>query len=154
MNWIKLVVSLAISFSAAAIGSLATTPNIPTWYAVIEKPFFTPPNWVFGPVWSFLYLLIGISLYLIWTHNDQLSKRTAYILFGLQMILNTAWSLVFFGLQMPWAGMAIILLLDIAVIATLIRFYRIHKIAGLLLIPYLAWIVFATFLNSGIAILN
>ena len=99
MKILKLIASLGISFSAAALGSIATTSNIPTWYAGLQKPFFNPPNWVFGPVWTVLYTLIGISMYLVWINDTRKPKKRAYIFFGLQMVLNAAWSIVFFGLH-------------------------------------------------------
>lgn len=150
----KLIASLLLSFSAAAIGSLATTANIPTWYASLDKPFFNPPNWVFGPVWTILYTLMGISLYLVWTSSTKRPRQTAYILFGCQLVLNTLWSLVFFGLHSPEAGLVIILALIASVIYT-IKTFRLHsRLAANLLLPYLAWISFAASLNLAIAVLN
>lgn len=154
MNYFKFLSSLAISFSAAAIGSLATTPNIPTWYASLEKPFFNPPNWLFGPVWSILYILIGLSLYMLWTVPSKKSKRTAYIIFAIQMTFNALWSLIFFGLHQTWIGLAVIILLDISVVVSIVKLRRYSTLAGLLFIPYLGWICFATILNASIAILN
>lgn len=150
----KLLTSIAISFAAAAIGSLATIPNIPTWYATLEKPFFNPPNWVFGPVWSVLYLLMGISLYLVWVSRSKQPKRKAFALFGLQLFLNTLWSLTFFGLQVPWLAVGVILALLISIILTMREFNRHSRVAPFLLIPYVAWVSFATLLNISIAALN
>ncbi len=154
MKLLKLFASLILSFSAAAIGGIATSANIPTWYAVLEKPFFNPPNWIFGPVWTVLYFLIGISLYLIWTAKTKKSKTNAYILWGAQIVLNTLWSLVFFGLHQLWLGLAVIVLLDVCVVATILHFYKINKTAAKLLFPYMVWISFATLLNLAIAVLN
>ena len=154
MKFFKLIASLGISFSAAALGSLATTPNIPTWYATLEKPFFNPPNWVFGPVWTLLYTLIGISLFLVWTHKTTKSKQRAYVIFALQLLLNTLWSSVFFGAHQLWIGLAVILALVMSTVYT-IKLFRVHsKLGANLLFPYLAWISFATCLNIGIAVLN
>lgn len=152
---VKLVAAILVSFAAGAIGSLATTANIPTWYADLEKPFFSPPNWVFGPVWSLLYLLMGISLYLVWTaKGEKVLKQKAYIAYGVQLALNTLWSLVFFGLHAPWAGVVIIVLMIVAIVATMKSFWPLSKTATYLLVPYLAWVSFATLLNISIALLN
>jgi len=153
MKLIKFIISIIISFAAAAIGSLATTPNIPTWYAGLEKPMLNPPNYVFGPVWTLLYLLIGISLYLVWVQKAK-NKTAAYVAFAAQMALNALWSLVFFGLHMPELAIVVIALLLAAIVATIVLFHRIHKIAAYLLIPYLAWTGFATYLTIGVAALN
>lgn len=154
MKALKLIVSLLIPFAAGAIGSLATTPNIQTWYAELEKPLLNPPNFVFGPVWTLLYLSIGISLFLIWTNKSKKDKTAAYWAFAAQMALNTLWSLVFFGLHAPELGIIIILLLIGAIVATIVLFHRIAKPAAYLLIPYLLWVSFATYLTIGVAALN
>ncbi|MBL8160281.1 tryptophan-rich sensory protein [Candidatus Saccharibacteria bacterium] len=150
----KLIASLAVAFSAAAIGSLATIPNIPTWYEALEKPFFSPPNWVFGPVWTLLYTLIGISLYLVWSAKTKHSKRNAYLAFGIQLALNALWSLVFFGLQQPWLGVGVIIALLVMIILTMREFWPIRRYAAYLLVPYLLWVCFATCLNIAVALLN
>lgn len=151
---VKLFLSIAISFAAGAIGSLATTPNIPTWYAMLEKPFFNPPNWVFGPVWTLLYLLMGICLYLVWTSKSKRSKRSAFILFGAQLALNTLWSIVFFGLHQPWLAVFVIATLIVTIVMTMRLFFTHSRMACWLLIPYLAWVIFATILNTAVALLN
>lgn len=150
---LQLVAALAISFSAAAIGSLASVETIPTWYAELEKPPLNPPNFLFGPVWTVLYALIGVSLYLYWTAKGE-SKWSGYVAFGVQMVLNALWSVVFFGLQMPLLGVWVIALLDIMVIVTIILFYERSKLAAYLLVPYLLWISFATYLSVSIWLLN
>ena|SRR5690349_403322 len=151
---VKLLVSIALSFVAGAIGSLATTPNIPTWYAALEKPFFNPPNWVFGPVWTLLYILMGISLYLVWTAKNKNQKTTAYKLFGLQLVLNALWSIVFFGLHQPWLAVVVIGALLVVLTITIKVFSGYSKAAAWLLVPYIAWVSFATTLNIGVALLN
>jgi translocator protein len=151
---IVFVVSILGSFSAGAIGSLATIPNIPTWYAALNKPPLNPPNWVFGPVWSVLYLLIGATLALIILTITERSKKRAYFWFSLQLILNAAWSLVFFGLHLPWLGVAVIIALIISIIMTMHEFYRINRLTAWLFAPYLAWVCFASYLTVGIALLN
>lgn len=150
----KLVASLVISFAAGAIGNLATISNIPTWYAELEKPLLNPPNFVFGPVWTVLYLLIAVSLYLVWTHKTTTSKKAAYVAFGAQIVLNALWSLVFFGLHSPELGILVIMLLVGAIVATILIFRRFSKPAAYLLIPYLAWVCFAAYLTIGVAALN
>lgn len=141
-------------FVAAAIGSAATFANIPTWYAGLDKPFFSPPNWLFGPVWTLLYLLMGVSLYMVWTAGYKKSKKPAFVMFGLQLVFNALWSLVFFGLHAPWAGVVVIALLLASIIATIRLFWPISKKAAYLLFPYVAWVSFATILNVAVAALN
>lgn len=153
-NIVKLVISVLIPFTAAAIGSMVTVINIPTWYAALEKPFFSPPNWLFGPVWTVLYLLMGLSLYFVWTAPYKKSKKLAFTIFGLQLVLNTLWSLVFFGLHAPLAGVVVIILLLAGIIATIRLFWPISRIAAYLLLPYALWVSFATVLNAAIAFLN
>lgn len=148
------IASIIGSFAAGAIGSLATTPNIPTWYAALAKPPLNPPNWIFGPVWSTLYLLIGIALALVILESTKHSKKRAYFWFGLQLTLNAMWSLVFFFLHSPWLGVAVIIALIISIVMTIREFYKIKKYSAWLLIPYLAWVCFATYLTIGIALLN
>lgn len=154
MKILKLIASFAISYSAALLGGLATTANIPTWYAALDKPPLNPPNWIFGPVWSLLYTLIAISLYLVWTAETKKPKTKLYIVFGAQMVLNALWSLVFFGLHQTWLAVGVIALLITAIVATIIQFRQCSKLAAYLLLPYLAWVCFATYLTLGISILN
>jgi tryptophan-rich sensory protein len=154
MKAMKLIASLVISFAAGAAGSLATIPNIPSWYAELEKPFLNPPNFVFGPVWTALYLLIAISLYLVWTRKSTKSKASAYWVFAVQMVLNALWSFVFFGLHMPELAIAVIIVLLAAIVATIVLFYRFSKPAAYFLVPYLLWVGFATYLTIGVAVLN
>ncbi|HSE29726.1 MAG TPA: TspO/MBR family protein [Candidatus Saccharimonadales bacterium] len=150
----KFVASVLITFSAAAIGSVATSANIPTWYATLAKPFFSPPNWLFAPVWTILYLLMGLSLYLVWTAPYKKPKKLAFIIFGFQLALNVLWSLVFFGLQAPWAGVVVIILLLAAIIGNIYVFWPISKSAAYMLFPYVLWVSFATLLNIAVALLN
>ena len=153
---IKLILCILIAQTASVLGSLATIPNIPGWYASLNKPPLNPPNWVFGPVWLLLFCLIGVSLYLIvqTSSAEKEAKTQAYIFFGLQLILNTAWSLLFFGLKNPPLAMAEILILWGAILSTLIRFWQINKLAGKLFIPYLLWVSFAAYLNFGVMLAN
>lgn len=151
---LKLVASILLPFAAAAIGSAATFPNISTWYATLDKPFFSPPNWLFGPVWTLLYLLMGLSLYLVWAADYEKTKKPAFVAFGLQLVLNALWSLVFFGLHAPWAGVVVIVLLLASIVATARLFWPISKPAAYLLFPYILWVGFATLLNIAVAVLN
>lgn len=152
---IGLIVILAICFAVAGLGSLATIPNIPTWYAGLEKPFFTPPNSVFGPVWTVLYALMGIAAWMVWRKDAIASdKRTALIAFFVQLALNLAWSWAFFGLHNPLLGLGVIALLLIAILWTIAAFRIVSRAAAWMMLPYLAWITFATALNAGVYVLN
>lgn len=149
----RLIASLGISLLAGFIGSLATTPNINGWYADLTKPPLVPPNEVFGPVWITLYIMMGIALFLVW--NAKKSKTPfVYVSFFLQLVLNTGWSLAFFGLQLPWLGSIVIILLISAIIWNIFTFKDVSKPAALLLTPYLAWVCFATYLTFGVMVLN
>lgn len=157
----KLVLSLVLPQLAGLIGTLFTSPSIGTWYASLERPALNPPNWVFAPVWTTLFVLMGIALYLIWAKEPHLwqptekkLRRTALGVFGIQLFLNTTWSLVFFGLHSPGAALVIIVFLWLAILANVILFYRLNPISGLLLIPYLLWVSFATYLNAAFWLLN
>jgi tryptophan-rich sensory protein len=134
---------------------LLTNASIPTWYTTLNKPWFTPPAYAFGPVWTVLYILMGISLYLVVSRGwEKRPVKNGTLLFVLQLGVNVAWSFLFFGLQSPLAGLACIVLLLALIIATIVAFYRVSKSAAVLLIPYLAWVCIATALNAGIVLLN
>jgi len=152
---VKLVISIIICQLAGLIGAIFTSPNIPTWYASLTKPFFNPPSWVFAPVWTVLYTMIGISIYLIWQQrtSHNLANKSIMI-FVLQLILNSLWSIAFFGLKSPLLGLIVIVALWIAILATILMFREISKTAANLLIPYLLWVSFATILNFSILLLN
>lgn len=155
MRWLALVVALALPQLAGAIGSLFTFPNIGAWYQVLTKPELAPPNWVFGPVWTTLFVLMGIASFLVWQKGmHKRAVRLALAFYGIQLVLNTLWSIIFFGLQNPTAAVAEIVLLWLAIAATAYLFYKISKPAGLLMLPYLAWVSFASYLNLMIAVLN
>jgi len=152
-----LILSVGVCLLAGVIGSYFTTPNIATWYDTLQKPFFTPPPWVFAPVWTTLYILMGISLWLVWREwksTETGDARLAFKLFFMQLGLNVLWSLLFFGFRSPLAGMIGIILLWIAILATIVVFFRISRTAGLLLIPYIAWVTAASALTFGVLILN
>lgn len=148
----KLMVSLIIVFIVGAIGSVATSPQIPVWYATLDRPAWAPPNWLFPVVWTILYILIGISLFLVW--RKSLESKQALVVFAVQLGLNLLWSLVFFGLHSIVGGLVIILMLWMAILANIIVFYRISRWAGLILLPYLVWVSIASYLNYSIYLLN
>ena len=151
-----LVVLVAIALVAGRIGSFATTPNIPTWYAGLEKPWFNPPNLVFPIVWTILFVLMGIAAWLAWRAperraGDRARAMAAYLV---QLVVNVGWSFAFFGAQSPLAGLVVVVLLFAAVAVTIVTFRRLSRVAALLLAPYLAWVGFATLLNAAILVLN
>ena len=149
----KLIISILIPFLASAIGGFFTSTSVSTWYVDLIKPSFNPPSWVFGPVWTILYLLMGIALYLVWVDKSK-NKKLAFIAFGTQMFLNALWSVLFFGLQKPLFAFVEIILLWSSILITIIYFYRINKNAAYLLIPYILWVSFAAVLNFSLFILN
>lgn len=155
INFVKLVAAILISELAGIIGSVFTFPSIQTWYATLSKPSFSPPNWVFGPVWTVLYFLMGISLYLVWQRGwKNKNVKIAVKIFAIQLILNSLWSILFFELHSPFYAFIEIILLWLAIVFTIYKFYRISKNAAYLLIPYLFWVSFAAFLNYFVLILN
>lgn len=151
-KFLKLAVSILLSLGAGFLGSAATAPAIESWYANLDKPFFNPPNWIFAPVWTLLYIFMAIAFYLIWISGKKI-KRPA-ILYFVQLGLNTFWSILFFGLKIPSVALLEIIILWIFIYLTAQSFYKINKLAGYLLIPYLAWVSFATLLNYYIVLLN
>jgi len=150
----RFIVSLVLVYFAAVVGSLATFPAIPNWYASLDKPWFNPPNSIFGPVWTVLYTLMGMSLYLVWTATYKGSKRAAFTWFGVQLVLNSLWSIVFFGLQQLWPAVAVIAALWLSIAATMYFFWPISRRAVYLLVPYITWVTFASALNIAVASLN
>ena len=151
----KLIVSILIVFIAGGIGTVATLSQIPTWYAALAKPTWAPPNWLFGPVWTTLYVLIGIALFLVWREGlENNDVKVALGVFGVQLILNVLWSVVFFGLNSLLGGFIIIIILWITILTNIIVFYRVSKPAGLLLVPYIIWVSIASYLNYSVYILN
>lgn len=161
-NLLQLIASVAVTELSGIIGAVFTAPSIPTWYAGLVKPTLNPPAWVFGPVWTTLYALMGISLFLIWhRHSDVFTNvrmsrlfKWAVGVFFFQLALNTLWSIFFFGLQNPALALFDIILLWLAILTTMILFYRISKLASYLLVPYLLWVTFAAYLNYSILMLN
>ena len=155
MRLLNLIISVAICQLAGIVGSIFTFSAIPTWYASLKKPDLSPPNWVFGPVWTTLYTLMGVSLFLVWQKRTEVKLAwPAIVFFLIHLVLNAFWSIIFFGLKSPfWAFIAIIVLW-IMIVISIILFYRVNKTAGLLLLPYLIWVCFASYLNYSIWKLN
>ncbi len=159
---LRLGISIAIPLMAGVIGSIFTSQSVSTWFQTIEKPSFSPPNWLFGPVWTTLYVLMGVSLFLIWRatssttfpKNRRIRKMTAFIAFGTQLILNVLWSFLFFGLRSPQFAFMGIMILLISIVITIVVFSKISKLAAILMLPYAGWVTFASFLNLQIWLLN
>ncbi len=151
----RLILAIAICQMAGIAGSIFTAPAIPTWYANLRKPDISPPNWLFAPAWTILYLLMGISLFLIWNAGlDKAAIRRPMVLFGIQLVMNAIWSYLFFGLRSPSLGLIWIAALWVSIALTIASFLRISRAAASLLIPYLLWVTFAGYLNYQILVLN
>lgn len=148
-----LILSIGVCLSAGILGSFFTVSSIPTWYVTLNKPVFSPPNWVFGPVWTLLYIMIGVSFYLIWVSKVK-NKQRAIHLFLIQLILNALWSIIFFGMKNPVLALVDIVVLWVVIVLTIKSFHKINKLAAKLLYPYIAWVSFAAILNLYIVILN
>jgi tryptophan-rich sensory protein len=152
---VSLVLAIGICLLAGYVGSTYTTPSIPTWYAGLQKPDLTPPSWVFAPVWTALYILMGISLYRIWQSGITNGEVLAgLVLFALQLGLNVGWSYLFFGWHSVFFALMCIIALWAVLLCTIIQVSRFSVIGGALLIPYLIWVSFATYLNYMIMLLN
>ncbi len=150
---VVVIVAVFICEAAGFIGSVFTAQSVDSWYLSLRKPGFNPPNWVFAPVWTLLYALMGIAAGVVWLRWPHVSK-IALVVFVVQLVLNVCWSAIFFGLRSPGAAFAEIVALWFAVAATTVLFWRISVIAGVLLIPYLLWVSFASVLNYSIWRLN
>lgn len=151
---IKLVASLLLPLAIGGIAGVFTTEAIPGWYASLNQPSFNPPNWVFGPVWSTLYIIMGISLFLIWKLPASKQRNQAILIFMVQLFLNFCWSFFFFYFKMIGLALLDILVLWITIIFMLVRFYVIKPVAAYINIPYLLWVTFATALNMAYFFLN
>jgi tryptophan-rich sensory protein len=149
-----LEICIIVCFVAAFIGSVFTISNIPTWYASIKKPELTPPNWVFGPVWTTLYILMGIALYLVLEKGWNEKTKLPVAVFALQLVLNTVWSILFFGYNLLFFAFIEIILLWLAIIATILLFNRVSRKAALLLVPYILWVSIASYLTYSVWVLN
>ncbi|MES2623563.1 MAG: TspO/MBR family protein [Patescibacteria group bacterium] len=154
-NWLKLVITIAVAEAAGLIGTVFTTPSIPTWYADLIKPRLSPPNWVFGPVWTTLFVLMGVAAFIIW--KKGIERKDVKIGLGIwigQLVLNTFWSIIFFGMHNAGGALIEICILWLAILATIISFGKMSKTAAWLLIPYIAWVSFAMYLTYSIWVLN
>jgi translocator protein len=153
-SWWALAGFILVAELAGIIGLPFTETDPGSWYSQIDKPGFTPPGAVFGPVWTVLYALIGVAAWMVWRQPASVRRSRALLAYAVQLALNAAWTPVFFGGQAPAAGLAVVLALLAAVVTTLVLFIRVDRLAGVVFAPYLAWITFATALNAAIAMMN
>jgi translocator protein len=154
-NIFKLCSSVLACLAVGLSGSFFTNSSTGSWYVTLKKPFFNPPSWIFAPVWTLLYVLMGVSAFLIWRQGlDKERVRHALFAFIVQLTLNALWSPVFFGMKSTLSGLGVIVLLWVAISTTIFLFYRISKLASFLLLPYILWVSFATVLNAAIFALN
>jgi tryptophan-rich sensory protein len=151
---VKLVISLAVPLLAGFGSTVWTINSIPTWYTSLNKPWFNPPNVVFAPVWTTLYILMGVALFLIWRSPRNRTRDTGITLFAAQLVVNVIWTFAFFGLQNTLYGLLSIIPLWILIAATIYQFYKVEKWASYLLVPYIAWVSIATALNASVYLLN
>lgn len=151
----NLFLSILICNLAGAIGSIFTMPAIDSWYGNLVKPALNPPSWVFGPVWTLLFVLMGVAAFIVYNYGwKKMEVKIALSIFGFQLILNTLWSIIFFGLQNPGLAFLELVLLWMAILFSIISFYRVSKKAAYLLIPYIMWVSFAGYLNLSLFLLN
>lgn len=151
-NLVRFAASVIVCEAAGIVGSIFTISAIPTWYAALNKPWFTPPNWLFAPVWLTLYFLMGATLYLLWGRRPQ--SNAPLLAFGVQLVLNIAWSVVFFGAHELFYGFVVIAALWVAILLTMALSYRITRSAVALLTPYILWVTIASSLNYYVWLLN
>lgn len=152
---LRLVLSIAAPLVVGGVSGVVTARGVREWYPSLVKPSFNPPDWVFGPTWTVLYVLMGIAAFLVWQKGwDESGVKAALALYVVQLILNGLWSILFFGIQSPGWAFGEILLLWLCILATLVLFWRVTHVAGMLLLPYAAWVTFAAVLNGSIWILN
>ena len=153
-KYVGLASFILLTLAVGAAGSVVTQTSVGTWYPALQKPAFNPPQWVFGPVWTTLYLMIATSGWLVWQKRRLPGARPALGAWALQLALNLCWSFVFFGLRAPGAALAEIVVLLAAILATMRLAWRVDSLAGALLVPYAAWVAFAALLNAAIWRLN
>ena len=154
-DWPILVVSLLAPLAAGGLGGIATAGAIPTWYRTLNKPPWNPPGAVFGPVWTLLYILMGVALFLVWRRGWATpGVQPAVLLFAAQLVFNLLWSVVFFGLHSPGGALVNIAILWLLIVATIVAFFRLDAWSGVLMLPYIAWVTFASVLNATIWSLN
>lgn len=148
------LIAVLITLCAGLIGNLLGMDAIATWYAGLDKPAWNPPNWIFGPVWTVLYVLMGIAAYLVWEKKDSPYRTQALIIYGVQLFLNALWSILFFTLKLPSVAFGEIVLMWLAIIVTIVFFWKVKPLATGLLFPYIAWVTFASVLNFAVWQLN
>ena len=154
-NVAKLIVAVAVPVVIGGLSGFATARGVSTWYPTLVKPSFNPPDWVFGPAWTLLYLMMGLAAYLVWRQGiDAGGVKVALAVFVVQLALNALWSILFFGMRQPGSALVEIIVLWIAIGATIWFFWRVVPAAGMLLLPYWAWVSFATVLNASLWWLN
>lgn len=152
---LRIAVAVAVCLLVGALSGFATQSSVDTWYSTLIKPSFNPPNWIFAPVWTVLYILMGVAAGMVWGYGYYHKwVKTALYFFGFQLLLNASWSIVFFGLQLPLPALVILLLLLILIVMTIRRFYIVNRTAAYLMVPYLLWVLFAGILNFKIVQLN
>lgn len=151
---VKLVISIGVCLVASLISSVFAISSIPVWYDTLNKPFFSPPNWLFAPAWTILYILMGTALFFIWKAPKVKKTNEGLMLFGAQLIFNVIWPIAFFGFRSIIGGLLSIVVLLILILMTTVQFYRIDKRAAYLMLPYLLWVCFATLLNISVYLLN
>ena len=151
---LKLLISLALPLGLGAIAGMFTAQAVPEWYASLDRPSFAPPNWIFGPAWTLLYILMGISFFLVWKQAADKARNRALLVFLLQLLLNFAWSFIFFYFQQIGLALAEIIVLWICIAWMMALFHKIRPAAAWINIPYLLWVTFATALNAGFYVLN
>jgi tryptophan-rich sensory protein len=154
MNYLQPVIAVLIAQCAGFLGAIFTTTKIGSWYMTLVKPTWNPPGWIFGPVWTTLYALMGIASYLVWKTPVGSLRTQALVLYGIQLALNALWSFAFFGMESPKLGLGVIVVLLVFIILTTARFSMLSKTAGYLMLPYILWVSFATVLNFTIVRLN
>lgn len=154
----RVLIAVAFILGCEAVGAVAgwaTQTSVTTWYPTLAKPWFTPPDWLFAPVWTALYAMMGFAAFLVWREGtDRSSVRTALGLFGVQLALNAGWSFAFFWARSPGVGLVVIVMLWGVLAGTTARFFRVRAAAGALLVPYLLWVTYAAALNAGVWVLN
>lgn len=154
-NALRFLISVTLPLLVGGLSGFATARGVQEWYPSLTKPLFNPPSWVFGPVWTLLYIMMGVAAYLVWQKGwENEIVRVALALYLVQLILNGLWSILFFGMQSPGLAFAEIILLWLAIAATIVWFWRVSPAAGILLLPYEAWVSFAALLNGSLWILN
>lgn len=154
-NTTKLIISIALPVAVGATSGFFTATGVDSWYQTINKPSWNPPGWIFGPVWTTLYVMMGIALFLVWKSNtNEALKKTAITLFAVQMVLNFFWSFIFFKQEQSGWALVEIIVLWVAILLTIFAFAKVNKTAAWLLVPYISWVSFATILNYTIWKLN